>query len=415
MKIKNFVFIVLIFSLLISCSGGPAKQRNLSFFLEHTPANPYLENGYISETLSGKTAFNYFNDEKIYAGWNLGNTLDSHNGGFAGETLWGNPPVNQDLMDGVKAAGFDIIRIPVTWMGFFGEAPDFRIQPSRLERVAEIVEMAHDAGLKVVINMHHDSSTTNAGDIGWLSISKAARSEEQFNQITSKYIRLWEQIAVYFKNYGDWLIFEGLNELHDGGWGGSGDFTHFIVLSQWSQLFVDIVRQTGGNNAERFLIVTAYCNDRQKLLSPGFAPPNDTAEGKLIVSFHSYDPYAFGIEGSRSAWGSAADKQQVENDFSPLKERFTDKNIQVILGECGAVLQLHPNNPEKEAEARESRREYIQHIFSTAKKNGIVPIYWDNGTTSGGGEKFGLFNRNNGQPNSIESEALIKLMINAVI
>ncbi len=408
---KNSLFVILIFTLYISCAGKPSGQEDL-FFLDYVPTSPYLENDYPSEPLSGKTAFDYFTDEEIAAGWNLGNTFDAHNNGVSGETFWGNPPVNQALMDGVKAAGFDIIRIPITWMGRFGEGPDFRIQPSLLERVAEVIEMAHNAGLKVIINMHHDSSTTNV-DIGWLSIRQAARNQEQFNRITSQYVRLWEQIAIYFKDYGDWLIFEGLNELHDGGWGGSGDTGQYIVLAKWSQLFVDIVRQTGGNNADRFLVVTAYCNDRRQLLS-SFVMPKDSSAGKLIVSFHSYDPYAFGIEGSRSAWGTAADKQQVESDFAPLKGRFTDKNIQVILGECGAVLQLYPNDPAKETEARNSRKEYMQHIFGTAKKNGIVPIYWDNGSTSGGGEKFGILNRNTGHPNSTDNDALIKLMIDAV-
>ncbi len=411
---KNSLFVILIFILFVSCAGRPSEQEDLSF-LDYTPTSPYLESDYPLEPVSGKTAFNYFADEEIAAGWNLGNTLDAHNNGISGETFWGNPRINQELMDGVKAAGFDIIRIPITWMGHFGTVPDFRIDPSHLERVGEVIEMAHNAGLKVVINMHHDSSTTNTGDIGWLSIRQAARNQEQFNRITSQYVRLWEQIAIYFKNYGDWLIFEGLNELHDGNWGGGGDVGQYIVLAKWSQLFVDIVRQTGGNNTDRFLVVTSYCNDRRQLLSSGYMMPNDISEGKLIVSFHSYDPYAFGIEGSRSAWGTAADKQQVENDFAPLKGRFTDKEIQVILGECGAVLQLYPDNPDKETEARNSRREYMQHIFGTAKENGIVPFYWDNGSISGGGEKFGLLNRTNGQPNSNpDSEALIKLMINAV-
>jgi len=53
-------------------------------------------------------------------------------------------------------------------------------------------------------------------------------------------------------------------------------------------------------------------------------------------------------------------------------------------------------------------------VFSTAKKYGLVPVYWDNGSIRGGGEKFGLLDRRTGQPNSPDSETLIKLMISAV-
>ena len=161
-------------------------------------------------------------------------------------------------------------------------------------------------------------------------------------------------------------------------------------------------------------MVAAYCNDRAKLLSAGFMLPNDKASDKLIVSFHYYDPYEFGIQGSRASWGTSADKQKTENDFAPFKEKYIDKNIPVIVGECGAVLQLYPDDPAKEQQARQSRREYLPHIFGTAKKYGLVPIYWDNGSVRGNGEKFGLFDRVSGQPNSFVSDTLIKLMISAV-
>jgi endoglucanase len=188
----------------------------------------------------------------------------------------------------------------------------------------------------------------------------------------------------------------------------------FRLLTDLNQIFVDTVRSTGGNNEQRYLIVSAYCQDRQKTLSTGFMMPTDTADNKLIVSFHYYDPYQFGIEGTRSAWGSSSDRQRVDNDFAPFKQQYIDKNIQVIVGECGAVLQLYPNNPDKEAEAAHSRREYLPHVFGTANKYGMIPLYWDNGLVRGNGEKFGLLDRRTGQPNSPESDALIKLMINAV-
>jgi len=177
---------------------------------------------------------------------------------------------------------------------------------------------------------------------------------------------------------------------------------------------VDTVRSTGGNNESRYLMVAAYCNDRNQLLSAGFMLPNDKASDKLIVSFHYYDPYEFGIQGSRSSWGTPADKQKVDTDFAPLKTKFLDKNIPVIMGECGAVIQLYPEDPAKEQQARQSRREYLPHVFGTAKKYGLVPIYWDNGAVTGNGEKCGLFDRRTGQPNSPESDTLIKLMISAV-
>ena len=411
----NSVFVTLIL-LLTACVGGSASKTP-------DPAPPSIQVPSVPDTVrdnpqepvSGKTSIQYFRDERIFSGWNLGNSLDAYSSGESGERYWGNPVINQELMNGVKAAGFDIIRIPVTWIGHIGNAPDHRIAARQLRRVAEVVEMAHNAGLKAIINLHHDGSTQSGGrDNGWISIGKASRNTEQNNLITAQYIRVWQQIAAYFQNYGDWLIFEGFNELHDGNWQTCSDPGQFIALNKWNQLFVDIVRSSGGNNESRYLMVNAYCADYRQALSAGFLLPNDPSPDRLILSFHYYTPHELAINGSRSTWGTDADKQRIDSDFSPFKGAFIDKNIPVIIGECGAVLQLYPNDSAKEAQARQSRTDYISYVFSTAKKYGLVPVYWDNGSIRGNGEKFGLLDRSTGQPNSQDSDALIKLMIRAV-
>ena len=56
-------------------------------------------------------------------GWNLGNQLDAHNNGVADETSWGNAAATQALFDALANAGFTSVRIPVTWLGYVGEAP----------------------------------------------------------------------------------------------------------------------------------------------------------------------------------------------------------------------------------------------------------------------------------------------------
>jgi endoglucanase len=416
MSKKSLMFIpVILILLLAACVGKSVTEPPVSF-LGHVPSRPYAESDYQLELASGKTAIEYFTSERIKSGWNLGNTLDSHRDGIAGETIWGNPSVNQNLMNGVKAAGFDIIRIPVTWMGEIGAAPDYRISAGRLKRVAEVAGMAHSAGLKVIINIHHDGATESDGkDLGWLSITKAGRNNDEFNRITAQFARVWQQIALYFKNYGDWLVFEPFNELHDGNWQSSSDIGLLITLNKWNQIFTDIVRSSGGGNETRFLMIPAYCSDNRQALSAGFVMPDDPSPDRQILTFHYYAPHEFTMNGRRLTWGTDADRQRVDGDFAPFKERFVENNIPVVIGECGAVLQLFPNDPAREAQARQSRRDYVECVFKTANKYGLVPVYWDNGSVSGSGEKFGLLDRRTGQPNSPESAALIKLMINAVI
>jgi endoglucanase len=408
------------FSLILTACIGKTEARENTMPSSQISQEPYLVDDYQLEQSSGKTAFDYFKEEKIFAGWNLGNTLDSFNGNIGSETGWGNPAVNQELMNGIKAAGFDIIRIPVTWMGHIGKAPEHRIAPSRLKRVGEVVQLAHNAGLKVIINLHHDGATSSEQqESGWLSIGKSYKNEADYKRITDQFTRVWEQIAAYFQNYGDWLMFESMNEIHDGGWCWSSAFRsnpgrQLEIVNNWNQIFTDKVRAAGGNNAERYLVIPAYCTNPQQTLLSSFTLPKDSAVGRQVVTFHYYDPQEFGIQGSRSEWGSPADKQKTDNDFAPFKPRFIDKNIPVIIGECGAVMQSYPNDSAKEEQARKSRLEYIPYVFATAKKYGLVPIYWDNGAVNGDGEKFGLFDRRTGQPNSEDNGVLIRLMINAV-
>jgi len=415
---KTLLFTFVIYALLlIGCrSNNGANESTYNY----VPSQPDRVREYPLETVSGKTAIEYFRTEKIFSGWNLGNTLDSYSGGVGSETVWGNPSANQELMNGVKKAGFDIIRIPVTWMGNYGMPPDYRISSARLERVAEVVDMAHKAGLKVIINIHHDGSTPSEGkDDGWLSISKAVRNKSEYEKITHQFARTWDQIAAYFKNYGDWLMFESMNEIHDGGWGWSSSFQSFPkaqtdIVNKWNQIFTDRVREAGGNNKDRYLILPAYCTQPQQTIAGTFVLPKDAASEKQIVTFHYYDPYEFSIAGKRSAWGTDGDKQKVDSDFAPFKRIFIDNDIQVIIGETGAALQLYPNDKGVEAQSRQSRVSYITSVFTTAKKYGLVPIYWDNGVTSGDGEKFGLFDRRTGQANSADSSTLINIMINSV-
>ena len=419
---KKLPVLSLIFSLtlLAACSSGPSSPPPIGSYVPNTPDAVH---NIPLEAMSGKTAFEYFRDEGLTVGWNLGNTLDAWNSGRSGEDVnWGNPRANQAIFNGVKEAGFNIVRIPVTWKGHIGPAPDYLINESYFRRVAEVVTYAKNAGFKaVIINIHHDGSTESSGrDNGWLSVNTARKDVEGYNKVTFQFARVWQQIAAFFKNYGDYLIFEGFNELHDGGWGWSGESQQrpqYAIINEWNQFFTNIVRESGGNNAERYLLFNGYSAAPKHTIANYFVLPVDTVPGRQLVSFHYYDPHEFGIlgdqNGGQSDWGSDADKEKTAKDFAPFKARFIDKNIPVILGESGAVRQLYPADREKEDRARRARLDYISHVYGKAKEYALIPVYWDNGAVTGGGEKYGLFNRISGGPESEESANVIDAIINA--
>jgi aryl-phospho-beta-D-glucosidase BglC (GH1 family) len=352
------------------------------------------------------TAYEYFQGKNLRAGWNIGNSLDAPN-----ETQWGNPRISQTLLNGVKKAGFDVVRIPITWTTKIGAAPDYTINGAYLERVAEVAGYAKNAGLVAIINMHHDGSSNGTSD-SWLSIRKALADENDYAEITAKYKSVWQQIAARFKDHGDYLIFEAFNELHDGGWfweTRNVPKEQYDVINEWNQVFTDTVRGAGGNNAKRFLVIPGYCTGPEALLSNNFDLPVDTATGKQIVSFHYYRPDGFALNGNSATWGSTSEKTAISTLFGRIKEVFIDYEIPVIIGETGPVK----NKADTDA-ARQARIDYASYMFGNAAANGLVPIYWDNGNFGTSGEVFGLINRTTGQPQNAECAAVIEAMIEAV-
>jgi endoglucanase len=312
-------------------------------------------------------------------------------------------------MNSVAAAGFDTVRIPITWMGHIGPAPDYLIEAAWLKRVAEIVGYAHTAGLRVIINIHHDGHTESGGkNTGWLAINKAVASKYYKQQITAELKALWTQIALHFINYGDYLIFESMNEIHDGGWGwGNNQSAQYPILNEWNQAFVDVVRKTGGNNVKRFLLIPGYCTVPKLTIENMVLPqdPENTGSNKFIVSVHYYDPSDYAINGNGS-WSANTGTAAVQNIFNQLKNKFINAHIPVIIGEYGAVYQ---------SGGESARLEYMSTVTRIAHEKGLVPIYWDNGNndTTGDGEKFGLFNRANGAQVA-HAVAVIETMMEAV-
>jgi endoglucanase len=347
-------------------------------------------------------------------GWNLGNQLDAHANGVADETIWGNDQTTQDAFDKIAEMGISSVRIPVTWMGHIGTAPDYTIATAWLDRVVEVVGYAEVAGLNAIINIHHDG----AEDKHWLNIKEATTNAAVNQQIKAQLTAMWTQIAEKFKDKGHFLIFEAMNEIHDGGWGWGTNLTdngkQYAVLNEWNQVFVDAVRATGGQNSDRYLGIPGYVTS-PKLTINHMELPSDAANNRLLVSVHYYDPNEYAIEDKYSEWGhtAAADKKDDSGDeahvreiLSQLKTKYINRGIPVYIGEMGSV---HRSTEHAEA----FRKYYLEYISKAARTYGLAPFYWDNGSPDTGKECFGIINHatgnfiNNGQD-------IVELMVKAV-
>lgn len=318
----------------------------------------------------------------IKVGWNLGNSLESYDTnktGIATETGWGNPKTTEELIKSVKNAGFNAIRIPVTW----GEHMDGdTVQTEWLDRVQEVVDYAYNNGMYVIMNMHHD-------DYIWFN-----PTEEEYAGDSAKMKKIWEQVSARFKDYGDRLIFEGMNEPRtigsDNEWMG-GTAAERAVVNRYLQDFVDTIRASGGNNAERSLIVTAYGACAEEVSMNDIIVPNDE---HIIVSLHYYAPWKFS-SGETTNFGND-EKSELDAKFDFMKKKFTDKGIPVIIDEFGCVGIADDN----------VRAEYYSYYISAAKARGIKCFVWDNNVAKGK-DGYGILNRTSMKWNDIILQGII--------
>ncbi|WP_294442909.1 glycoside hydrolase family 5 protein [Ruminococcus flavefaciens] len=241
-------------------------------------------------------------------GINLGNTFESSGDWIeqwgdgtpnAYETAWGSPTVTEDLIKGYAAEGFDSLRIPVAWSNMMSKDGSYTISDKYMARVKQVTDWALDADLYVIVNLHWDG--------GWLE-----KLPTDHDNIMKKYNAIWTQVSDEFKDYGDKLIFESQNEelgWNDvwNQWSGStnGKAESFGYVNEVNQSFVDIVRNSGGNNAQRHLLISGYNTSIDLTCDPLFKMPADPAN-RCAVSVHYYTPSTFTILTEDADWGKSA-------------------------------------------------------------------------------------------------------------
>ncbi len=310
-------------------------------------------------------------------GINLGNTMEaygraSHGVGKATslyETAWGQPVTTQEMVSGMKAAGFDTLRVPVAWTNAMNyEDGDYTINQSYLDRVGEIIDYAINADMFVIVNDHWDG--------GWWGMFGSA-TEVTRNAAMEMYTEMWRQIAEEYGDRSYKLIFESGNEelgnrLNDKDVcpdsGSLSEDECYATAHQINQAFVDTIRATGGNNADRFLLIAGYNTDVTMTCDSRFKMPTDTADGKLLLSVHYYDPSNYCIFTSVEDWGSKQEYQSM-NDMLAKMTKYTEQGYGIVIGEWGV---LYENNAVKN-----QRTEYMTNFLANCDLYGYCPVLWD--------------------------------------
>ncbi len=308
-------------------------------------------------------------------GINLGNTFESCGDWIAQygdgsvksyETAWGSPMITQKIIQGYADAGYGVLRVPVAWSNLADE--NYNLSPAYLEAVQEVVDWALESGMYVIINIHHDNF--------WM-----ADFPNDPEGCMARYEKIWQQIADYFKDYNDYLMFESLNEEASWGdvwneWNGTEENKKIVfgLCNSINQKFVDIVRSSGGNNPKRHLLIAGYGTSITLSCDELYKMPDDP-ENRMALSIHYYTPSTFAILTEdadwgkcKYTWGTESEIAFAEKEISMLDDKFTNKGIPVIMGEYGCPLVNKD---------MDSVYKYLTIIPKIAYDHQICPILWD--------------------------------------
>lgn len=318
--------------------------------------------------------------KNIKIGWNLGNSLEA----TGGETAWGNPATTLAMIDKIREMGFNAVRIPCAWDQYLSDETTYEIKSSWLSRVKEVVDYCMQNNLYTILNIHWDG--------GWLENDIPNGYSEEVN---NKQKVLWTQIATYFRDYDEHLLFAGCNEPN------VEDEDDMATLLKYEQTFVDAVRATGGKNVYRNLIVQGPSTDIDKTMQYMTSLPVDITPDRLSVEVHYYSSWQFcGMENDESwgkafyfwgeenkkyatgtyegRWDNICGESYVQSQFQKLKEKFTDQGVPVIIGEFAAIRRTLSDQQAQEGHDL-SRAAFDKCVVREANTRGLVPFYWDRG------------------------------------
>ena len=213
-------------------------------------------------------------NQALGRGINFGNSLEAPREGDWGAGL------DAEHFRIVAEAGFDHVRLPVSWAEYAdleapftittGIDPAIRDQPytNIWERVDWAIEQAEANDLMIIVNMHHYDEAQQDPLAHW-----------------DRIIGMWEQIAPHYADAGDHVVFELFNEPYD---------AFYDEPQLWNDLLAELLAVVRESNPTRPVLIGPAGFNRIDFLEHLILPEDD----HLIATVHLYEPLNFTHQGA---------------------------------------------------------------------------------------------------------------------
>lgn len=239
---------------------------------------------------------------------NMGNALEAPS-----HAAWGRHYTRDDYQR-VAAAGFDTVRIPMRWNDYLGPRPGFLIHPAMYETVEQQLEWANEAGLSIILNVHHFDELMD-------------NPEEQMPRFRA----IWRQLAERYAALPDTVWFEVLNEPHK-------NLSGQVMRTMQAEALA-IIREY---DADRIVIMGGEDYSGIRTLGSNIF----TQDTNTVYTFHYYDPFNFTHQGAswlgdampqgERGWGSAEDRAELAAAVTTATTFSDAVKRPIFLGEFGA-------------------------------------------------------------------------------
>ena len=275
----------------------------------------------------------------VQRGINLGNALDAPVPGEWGVTI------QPHYFETIRSAGFDSVRLPVRFSAHAAQNPPYTLDPNFLMLVDDTLRQALDAGLVVILDLHH-----------YEELMEDPAGQRQ------RFLAIWQQLAGHYQGAPENLYFEILNEP-----------VKNLDAAVWNGLIAEVVPLIRLSSPQRILIIGGADYNSISALDALQLPDDD----RLVVTFHFYEPFEFTHQGAGwvpgshewngTTWnGTDTDERLIEERLDRAAAWSAQRQVPLLMGEFGSIISADPA----------SRRRWTDFVARQAEKRNIPWLYW---------------------------------------